>query len=331
MKLPGSAGIPAGESRSGPNPTSPAGMPALPGVSLLFSSIVVPVQARAIYRQTLFSISRFVLGVITSDQNQFIQKARKVLTGQRRAYPNLCAVEGVKVAQEALDADVAFDLVLFSEVLAANPQGLVLLQELERRAVQHLKISPPLMVSLSEVAAHQGVLALVHRPLWPDVATGAISNPWLVMLIGIQDPGNAGTILRTCEAVGITEVLACQGTVDLFNAKCIRASMGSVFRVPLQAHWSLERTLAFLKRNSIRLIGAGARQGTPYAEADLTGPLALAFGGEGGGLPKEVRRAADELVCIPMAAPVDSLNVATSAAILLYEARRQRLSGTRSE
>src|SRR5262249_39578450 len=157
----------------------------------------------------------------------------------------------------------------------------VLLQQWRAPAAPMTTIAPTLMSSLSEIGAQQGILALVRRPTWSEADLTSVEAPWWVVLDGVQDPGNLGTILRTGEAAGMSGVIACTGTVDPFHAKSVRASMGSVFRVPLQTRWSAERTLTFLKEHGLRVVAAVGREGTPYMEADLTGPLAMIFGSEG--------------------------------------------------
>lgn len=261
--------------------------------------------------------------LITSASNPLLKKARKVLEGHTRAFPDLCFAEGVKVVEEALKAGMALDTILFTDRLKALPEGRALYDQLAAFALPCISITQPLMASLSIVGAHQGIVALVRRPVWTWGPPPG-ETPWFIGLHGIQDPGNLGTILRTSDAAGVSAVIACIGTVDPFNAKSIRASMGSAFRVPLQTQRSVAQALAFFEESGVRTIAAAGRQGVPYTQVDLTGPLALILGSEGHGLPLEFLQAAEQRVHIPMTDSVDSLNVAVSAAILIYEVRRQR-------
>jgi TrmH family RNA methyltransferase len=149
----------------------------------------------------------------------------------------------------------------------------------------------------------------------------------ILVLAGLQDPGNLGTILRSAEAFGSAGVVLGEGTVSPLNSKVIRASAGSVFRLPVvvgKAAGGLEEISAKLRAQSVRLIATSSHKGTPLDEASLTGPAAIFVGSEGSGLPRTVLAHADELIAIPHTAQVESLNAGVAGSIVLYEAARQR-------
>jgi TrmH family RNA methyltransferase len=187
-------------------------------------------------------------------------------------------------------------------------------------------MSADLVSALSPADASQGVVALAARPRWEAEALfppGRIAL--LVVALGVQDPGNVGALFRSAEAAGATGMVLGDGTADPFAWKALRGSMGSAFRLPHLRTGGTD-ALALLRRHGVRLLAAAADAPRPLWETDLGGALAILVGAEGRGLPPAVRAAADLAVRIPMAAPVESLNVGVAAAVLLYEAARQRLT-----
>jgi TrmH family RNA methyltransferase len=148
----------------------------------------------------------------------------------------------------------------------------------------------------------------------------------------LQDPGNLGTILRSSEAFGSAGVVLGEGTVSPFNSKVVRASAGSVFRLPLihgqgshgKSGAKLEEVSEKLRTQGVRLIATSSHKGTPLDQADLKGPAAIFFGNEGSGLPRDLMAKMDESIAIPHTAQVESLNAGVAASIVLYEAARQR-------
>lgn len=173
----------------------------------------------------------------------------------------------------------------------------------------------------------QGILAVVRRPKWElkDLLLGtAGSAPALLVLENIQDPGNLGTILRTAEAAGTSAVIASHTTADLYNPKTVRATMGSIYRVPFFLAEDFPALLLQMKKNGIRLYAAHLQGSVPYDQPDYTESCAFLIGNEANGLTKETVEMADAAVKIPMEGCVESLNAAVTAAVLMYERNRQR-------
>jgi TrmH family RNA methyltransferase len=152
----------------------------------------------------------------------------------------------------------------------------------------------------------------------------------IIVLAGLQDPGNLGTILRSSEAFGSAGIVLGEGTVSPFNSKVVRASAGSVFRLPIihrhgkSTTAKLEEISEMLRTQDVRLLATSSHKGTPLDQADLKSPAAIFFGNEGSGLPRDLMAQMDESVAIPHAPQVESLNAAVAASIVLYEAARQR-------
>ena len=185
-------------------------------------------------------------------------------------------------------------------------------------------VSTSVMEALSPVRSPSGVAAIVRvRACTADQLVRP--RPSLVVVaIDVQDPGNAGAIVRAAEAGGATGVVFAGESADPWGWKALRASMGSSFRLPVIREPDADAILATLSDARLRLLATVLRDGAPMHESDLRGDVALLLGSEGAGLDEAVVRTASGRISIPMAAAVDSLNVAVAAALLVYEARRQR-------
>ena len=207
----------------------------------------------------------------------------------------------------------------------------------DRDLIEHLScertiVTDAVMERLSDTQHPQGILAVVAmREAGPEellgISTGAAvprTAPLILLLENLQDPGNLGTILRMAEGAGVTGVLLTGSTADPYNPKVVRGTMGSIFRVPFLYREKAGDAVQILKDYGVRLFAADPRGERIYTDADLTGPVAFLIGNEGAGLTAETLRAADERVTIPMAGQLESLNAGISAAILSFEAARQR-------
>jgi TrmH family RNA methyltransferase len=199
--------------------------------------------------------------------------------------------------------------------------------ELRRGFDMHLcfsggDITPDQLKQLSSLTTPQGAIAVFRKPAelpLPDAADGLV-----LVLDGVQDPGNAGTILRTADAVGADAVVALQGSVDLFSDKTVRSAMGSHFHLPVIDGIKREDFLKYAEENKIRcFVTALDEKAQPHFNADYKGACAIVFGNEGNGASKELLDSAEH-VYIPMRGQAESLNVASAAAVVLYEAFRQR-------
>ena len=170
----------------------------------------------------------------------------------------------------------------------------------------------------------QGVAALVKCKTFSvdDVLAKSQAGP-LIAIAGLQDPGNLGTILRSAEAFGAGGALLGEGTASVFNSKVIRASAGSVFRLPI-AKAKLGDTIAQMKSKGLRLVATSSHKSRPLGEVDLSGPLAIFIGSEGAGVPRDLIAKMDEVVAIPHSPTVESLNAGVAASIVLYEVARQK-------
>ena len=256
---------------------------------------------------------------ISGRHNALVKELRKAFAAGTATSEGLCAIEGLRILEEAIRSGVKFQTVFFSASAEAKAERL--LPQIGAH-VETLLLPDTLFASIVPSTAPQGVAALVHCKTWSldEVLAKSQSGPLLV-IAGVQDPGNLGTILRSAEAFGAGGAILAEGTVSPFNPKVVRASSGSGFRFPM-AKATLPEALEKLRGR--RLIATSSHKGVPINQADLTGPIAIFIGNEGAGLPREVISAVDEVVVIPHSPKVESLNAGVAASIVLYEARRQR-------
>jgi TrmH family RNA methyltransferase len=180
------------------------------------------------------------------------------------------------------------------------------------------------MDAISPVRSSSAIAALGRRPIVAGDAVYSGNETLVVVAVDVQDPGNTGAIVRVSEAGGATGVIASGATADPFGWKALRGSMGSALRLPIVLMTSPADAIAEVRRNGCRAIATVPRGGRSLYEIDWTGPLAALIGGEGQGLAAAIVDAADERVTIPMSPPVESLNAAVTAGLIVYEARRQR-------
>jgi TrmH family RNA methyltransferase len=229
------------------------------------------------------------------------------------------AIEGFRMIEEAIRSPVRLRAVFFSE--SARLRAPRLLPQIGSQ-VETLLVPDRLFRALVASESPQGIAALVEirRHSFPDLLEGDRAGP-VVVAAGVQDPGNLGTILRSAEAFGARALLVTERTASAYGPKAIRASAGSIFRLPVAAIDS-PGAAREMRRRGIRLVATASHKGTPLKEANLSGPLAIFVGNEGAGLDRRLMAEMDELVSIPHSPRVESLNAAISASIVLYEASR---------
>lgn len=261
------------------------------------------------------------MDLVTSSQHPKVKYIHRLFRRRFRDREGVFIIEGVRFLEEALDAGWPLELVLFSPRLETSGRGRLLLSRLADSALPLLPVTDGLMAGLAGTETPQGVLAVARRREGQPLAPG---RPNLVLLVdGLQDPGNLGTIIRTADAAAVGQVILLKGTVDLYNPKTLRATMGSLFHLPVVQAPGREEILAGLEAAGYQL-AVGDPSGDVYPrEVDFSGPIALAVGSEAGGVGPDLRQRARWRVRIPMPGRAESLNAAVAAGILLYEAVRR--------
>ena len=257
--------------------------------------------------------------MITSASNDKIKRIKKLMrsAGFRRE-EHIFLVEGIRMVREIpkawlLALYVAENSVeKFADVIA----------DCGRIPVEIVRDS--VFAGMSDTSTPQGILAEVSMPAYrtTDLLAGG-DAPFILVIEHLQDPGNLGTIIRTAEGAGVTGILMSGDTVDIYNPKVIRSTMGSVFRVPFRVTEQLADEVELLQRNGITIYGAHLSGGSFY-EKDFRKPCAFLIGNEGNGLSDAISKKADDLIRIPMKGKVESLNAAISTAVIAYEVLRQR-------
>ena len=276
---------------------------------------------------------------IISRDNKWLKMFRAALSGTGPKSGEPIGVEGPKLVEEAVRSGLEAEALLVSEAGEAE------LAQILRAASQSdagiprsrvLRTTDKLFAAVAGTEAPQGVAALFKTREWSfdDLLRGRAARDGsfhgdaalIVVMAGVQDPGNVGTIVRSAEAFGATGVVAARGTADPWSPKALRASAGSGFRLPLLRGMATPILLAQLRVERIAVVAAIARTQDDAASEhlDLREKLALFIGSEGGGLPGEVLRAADATLSIPISAHVESLNAGVAASVLLYEVANQR-------
>lgn len=226
-------------------------------------------------------------------------------------------VEGVKLLAEAMAAGVAVEGVYVTP--DAPPE---ILESADATGAPVHVLAHGVMERVADTVSPQPVMAVVPAV---DVELDALRHAtFLVVCVGVRDPGNAGTVLRSAEAAGADGVVCCGGSVDVYNPKAVRASAGTLFHVPVVAGGDPVEMLERIGGWGARRLGTAAHSGADYASVDLTGPVALVLGNEANGLPPDVSAHLDGRVTIPMAGRAESLNVGMAAAVLCFEVARQR-------
>jgi TrmH family RNA methyltransferase len=245
---------------------------------------------------------------------------RMVRSGELCA-DGLVLLETARLIEDALASGILVPTVLLRAGAKARHGGL--LENLPTDTTVY-EVVPAVFDTLTTTETSPGILALAEQPNWSEQDLFPTAKPSLIpVLAGVQDPGNLGTILRAAEAFGATGVVLARDTVSLFNAKAVRATAGALFRLPILRGLSAPEIVALLRRRRVKLFTSVVSGGSALSSTDLSGPLAIVFGSEASGAPREFR-AAGEPFTIPLAASVESLNVAAAAAVILYEIARQR-------
>lgn len=258
---------------------------------------------------------------IQGRHNAQVKDLRRAFTAAELTTSGACAIEGLRIVEEAIRSGLRFEAVFFSE--SAINKAERLLPQIGSH-VETLLLPDTLFSSAVPSESPQGVAALVRVKSFTlaDLLRTPETGP-VIALAGIQDPGNLGTVLRSAEAFGAAGVLIGDNTVSPFNSKVVRASAGSLFRLPV-VRVNLAETIPQLREKGLRLFATSSHKGTALEQANLKGPTAVFIGSEGAGLPRAVTSLLDDSIVIPHAAQVESLNAGIAASILLYEAARQR-------
>jgi TrmH family RNA methyltransferase len=253
-----------------------------------------------------------------------VRNAKKILALQRRKHrdaENQFLIEGVRLCEEAVRSSAAIEQMVFCrETMADNSRLADLHSQAREQNIPIQETNRRAMLGMCDTETPQGVLGIVGMPTWDRPAAGASSRS-VLLLDRIRDPGNLGLILRTAEAAGVDALFIARKSVELYNPKVVRASMGSIFRLPVFRDQDLDAVIPELQARGVTVY-ATHMDGTSYETVQPSQPWALLLGNEAFGVDPALSASADTLISVPMAAPVESLNVAIATGILLYHLNR---------
>lgn len=260
--------------------------------------------------------------MIESSANGQYKRIQKLMKQSRaRRQEGVFVVEGWKMVKEALRRQLVIQL--YAAEREADRAKEQLAQERDRAPGLEI-MAEALFRQLSDTVTPQGILAIVKMPVYDREEILSDPETKLLCLENIQDPGNLGTMIRTAEGAGMSGIVFSRGCVDLFNPKVVRSTMGSLFRVPFYVCGDLAGEMSDLQARGFSFYAAHLRGMRDYQEQTYEGRVGLLIGNEANGLTDPVTERADSLVKIPMEGELESLNAAVSAALLMYEVRRQK-------
>lgn len=279
--------------------------------------------------------------MITGIHNAQVQRVIQYLNkGKKRKTDGVFVVEGIKMITEAPSASVVqlFVSASFARRMERDRHRVPPVQgrrgEMKRKEENRIfslpvkpeVVSDEVFARMSDTQSPQGVLAVLKQPGYTleQILDGGKKAPLLLLLEHLQDPGNLGTILRSAEGAGVSGVILSADSVDLFNPKVVRSTMGAIFRLPFFYAENFSQTICEIKKKGIRIFAADLEGSRDYDLEDYTAPSAFLIGNESRGLSEEAKALADRRIFIPMEGKLESLNAAVSAAVLVYEGARQR-------
>ena len=258
--------------------------------------------------------------IITSKDNENIKSIKKLKERKYRDLNNEYIIEGIKILKEAIqEKAVIKKIVICEECLANNIIDEKLLYEIAK--YDCLYVSKKIFEGLTDVSKPQGILAVVEKNNKKDIN---YNEDIIVALDGLQDPGNLGTILRTLDSANLSQVVVSKDTVDAYNPKVVRSTMGAIFRVNIVETENLKETLKEMKRHKYKVMCTDLTASKNIYEIDYNKKI-LVIGNEANGISKELLDMADEKIIIPMLGKTESLNASVATSIIVYEYVRRKI------
>lgn len=260
--------------------------------------------------------------MLSSTSNQRVKQIVQWQTkAKERRKDKVFIAEGLKMWEEAPEESL-LEVYLTEDVEKKILENPSLAKKL--KASKYELVTREVFEKISDTCTPQGILCVLKQPIYNKEELLNTKNPMFMVLENLQDPGNLGTIFRTGEGAGVTAVIMNSGTVDLFNPKTIRSTMGSIYRVPFLYVEDLPEMIKTLQAKGVHTLAAHLKGTTYFQSLDLKEPVAFLVGNEGNGLSDEISALAGEYIKIPMKGKVESLNASVAASLLMYEALRQR-------
>lgn len=263
--------------------------------------------------------------VVTSIHNKMIKTITSLKQKKYRDEHKLFIAEGIRLVEEAVKSDWEIEVCVFTPEAVLNERTQQILQVLHHKRCQIVEVSEQVYHRLSDTEQPQGIMVVLRQKSY---SSGALQQKKQLIAImdQVQDPGNVGTIIRTADAVGCSAVIMTRGCADVYAAKTVRATMGSLFHVPVICGWDVSEIARILQDANVTMFSTTLDETSiEYFKADFNQSCAIIFGNEGNGVSTSLLEISKQRLHIPMLGKAESLNVAVSAAIILYEAIRQRV------
>lgn len=261
---------------------------------------------------------------VTSLHNQLVKTAATLRQKKYRDELGLFAVEGVRLVEELVGAGWPAEYCLFTAAAAANARAAKVLAALAAAGCRPVEVTEAIYSKVTDTEEPQGIMVVAGKRSAALASVLTQPAPLIAVLDDIRDPGNVGTVIRTAAAAGASGVVLLRGCADLYAGKTVRATMGALFNLPVVESLDRQALLSSLTGANVPLVATALEGGAPYFASNLSGPVAIVFGNEGRGVGDDLLAAANSRLFIPLYGRVESLNVAAAAAVLLYEAARQR-------
>ena len=260
--------------------------------------------------------------VITSKDNEVIKDIRKLKDKKYRNATKKYIVEGIKIIEEAIEEKSNIDMIVVCEDCVKNGEiEAKLLYEIAKYNCVY--VTEKIYNSITDTTNPQGILAVIKKQEQDKNIN--FEEDLIVVLDGIQDPGNLGTILRTVDSVGLTQIIVSKNTTDAYNPKVVRSTMGAIFRVNVIEEEDLVHTIKEIKKHKFKVLATSLETDNNFYDVKLSKNV-IVIGNEANGVTKEVLELADNKVKIPMLGKTESLNASVATGIILYEYVRQKLS-----
>ena len=263
---------------------------------------------------------------ISSVANKLIKEIASLKQRKYRDRQGLFLAEGVRLVEECANAGWPVKMCIYTEDVARRERAQAVIERLSAADCRMVVVSEDIYNKISDTEQPQGIMVILKKRQFSieQMLLSTDKLPLLVVLDGIQDPGNVGTIIRTADAAGSAGVIALKGSADIYAGKTVRATMGSLFHLPVMEGLSAVGLLQNLKQANIKLLATCLQQSDVYYQANFNCPVAIILGNEGQGISPELINAADACLNIPLIGHAESLNVSVAAGVILYEAVRQR-------
>lgn len=263
--------------------------------------------------------------ILTSGQNKLIKMVASLKQKKYRDQLGLFLVEGVRLVEEVAQSNWLIEACVYTAEAQEQSRVQKILSLLQAKQCRIVEVSATIYEKISDTKEPQGIMIIAKKSEYQlDDILSSDNKPLLVVLDEVQDPGNVGAIIRTAAAAGCTGVILTKGCADVFAAKVVRASMGSLFNIPVVEGVTQREVVTYLEQYKIGILATSLESSNVYFQVDLKQSVAIIFGNEGNGVSDELLKESEERIHIPLLGKVESLNVAASAAVILYEAVRQR-------